>query len=1019
MKRKRVKPLAALFLTIFILTLPLALTGCNSDVISQKPGEQKIVTRLAYDKNGKEPIDGLNRAMQGGKGDLDNKVPIYITTDADGKQRFRMSFDGYTNVFHEELIYPGRLPGDKVIDHSFTATSVIEPFEVRGEVDGDIEPLQIKIHYTYATATSGVLIDEDILLNATGKFIWQKALNNLELHVKWTYTMDAPGYYGNMSKGNVEKNDYYIFDLSDSMKGAQGVLSSQVDTKADKDAGETSVTIPEAIAIVIIGGGAALAGAGAGRSGGDGGDNNGKKKSRYKMCLKKDFGDAFRYDAQPVTVYARIVEINPQGEEIDRPDLTASLEIFSGENLTVEGNSMTGNYMGALISAQSVPGGQNPSEGVVSIKFSGEEGSFQNNVTFRLVGKPYISFPEQGNYLTMTLPMLLGDGESYETPFVLNDFLEKPASVKLDVEEGVPFSCEIEELEENQYLLKVKNNSFKPETQQGIKQTFSIGIRGENEKELAENSLNVDLYPEGLSIREIEFDEQGYALIDTFDDASTEEWGDVLPTGFVLDFVVPEVDGEGRTKVRVMKPEEFTPVFGGLKGIDERTVNLAQRFKYIIEEIESNLKEYKFAPQEALVEEEGKPYYLTLPISCSYGEKEYTLDLPVRLLGGGPGPLAGWDEALANMKKVVSKVGGISPELAQMLRENGKKMSTAELRLVTYRICHEAVIYYTQDAVEYEKIAAELDDMIFYAEWLKWFGDQAFSYLISTYYGNTADAILSPAKDIFSSLLGEVIGQLVYGEKFNWDTLEVGKNINASFDNLITNAFDDKMGKNISFKQICAVVGGFVVWKIAKNIIDNIDEDGKVDLYSAITATTSDLTAMGMKKIAGNFFDKALKSKAVQKKLSTPLGRWLQDLVPDTTLVKWGKDINNKDVYKMIDFNKSDIFKKYLEEIFGMGMVKVTEIDMEASKVFSELTTGTKIESTLDLSAWPQIDWITVTTEEKGQPEVYKISINLGMESLGKLYDYLFEELFGNVPFATEEKVPPVDPPYLPNVSHA
>ena len=92
-----------------------------------------------------------------------------------------------------------------------------------------------------------------------------------------------------------------------------------------------------------------------------------------------------------------------------------------------------------------------------------------------------------------------------------------------------------------------------------------------------------------------------------------------------------------------------------------------------------------------------------------------------------------------------------------------------------------------------------------------------------------------------------------------------------------------------------------MVWKIAKNIIDNIDKDGKVDLYSAITATTSDLTAMGMKKIAGNFFDKALNSKAVQKNLNTTLGKWLQDLVPDTTLVKWSKDIITK-IYKMIDF---------------------------------------------------------------------------------------------------------------------
>lgn len=171
--------------------------------------------------------------------------------------------------------------------------------------------------------------------------------------------------------------------------------------------------------------------------------------------------------------------------------------------------------------------------------------------------------------------------------------------------------------------------------------------------------------------------------------------------------------------VRVLEPSEFNPVFNGLKGTDERTNHLAERFKYSIQEAQSNSKEYKFAPQEALVEEKDKPYYLTLPISCAYGQEEYTLDLPIRLLGGGPGPLAGWDEAFNKMKKVVSKVGGISPEIAKMLRENGKKMSTAELRLVTRKICHDAIIYYTKDAAEYEQIAAELDDMLFYAEWIK------------------------------------------------------------------------------------------------------------------------------------------------------------------------------------------------------------------------------------------------------------------------------------------------------------
>jgi len=791
-----------------------------------------------------------------------------------------------------------------------------------------------------------------------------------------------------------------------------------IGTKADKDAGETDVSIPTALAIVIIGGAAAMAGAGG--SGKNGNDDDGKRRSRYKMCLRKDFGDAIRYDTQPVTVYARIVEITPEGEEIDRPDLSAKIEMFADGALKVESTAMVGNYMGALVCAESAPGGQKPDSGVLSICFSGSEGSFQNNVTFRLVGKPYISFPEQGSYLTMTLPMLLGDGKVYETPVTLNDFLEKPTSLKLDVAEGVPLSCELEELEDieaeeangQSYILKVKNLSPKLEGHLALKQTFEIGILAENDKEKAEDSLNAELYPEGMSIREAKFNDQGYVLINTFDNEATEEWGDVLPTGFVLDFAVPEQSDKGRPTVRVLEPSEFSPVFNGLKGTDERTNHLAERFKYSIQETQSNLKEYKFAPEEALVEEKGKPYFLTLSISCTYGQEEYTLDLPIRLLGGGPGPLAGWDEAFTNMKKVVSKVGGISPEIARLLRENGKNMSTAELRLVTRKICHDAIVYYTKDATEYEKIAAELGNMLYYAEWLKWFGDQAFSYLISTYYGDTADAILSPAKDIFASFLGEVIGQLASGETFDWEALEVGKNINAAFDNLISNAFDDKMGKKISFKQVCAVVGGFVVWKIAKNTYDNMDKDGKVDLYSAITATVSDFTVMGMKKIAGNFFDKALNNKVVQENLNTPLGKWLQDLAPDTSLVKWVKDNKGDDAFKMIDLNKSDIFKKYMEEIFGMGMAKVTEIDMEAVKGFQELR-GSSMDWALDLSAWPQIDWTKVLTDASGHAEAFKISINMGSEALGKLYGYLFGALFGDVPFATEAKSPPVDPPYL------
>jgi hypothetical protein len=960
-------------------------------------------------------IDGMNPAPS-------KPEPIYITIETDDNGHFSFDYPALTILDETRHYYFSGMHIEGVAYISDGSGTV--------KFDHVAKPVLVEKGYQYGALNVRGLqstLKIDWLVDNEGTFKeWQTLTFTFE---KGTYNMYRSGSKVMMQftvhyrvESSLGEDGYDFGDHVESFKmlpidftiaGASDEKNSIIDTHADKDKGETDVSIPEALAIVIIGGAAAMAGAGG--SGKNGNDDDGKRRSRYKMCLRKDFGDAIRYDTQPVTVYARIVEITPEGEEIDRPDLSARIEMFSGGGLKVESTAIADNYMGALVCAESVPGGQNPDSGVLSIRFSGEGGSFQNNVTFRLVGKPCISFPEQGHYLTMTLPMLLGDGEVYETPVILSDFLEKPTSVRLDVAEGVPLSCKLEETEEadeTRYLLKVKNLSGKPETPQAVKLMFGIGILAENDKEKAEEGVKAELYPEGLSIREVKFDDQGYVLIDALDQEATDEWGDVVPTDFVLDFVVPEQRDDGRRIVRVLDPKDFSPAFGGLKGTDERTAHLAERFRYTIRETQGNSKAYEFAPQEALVEEKGKPYYLTLPISCAYGQEEYTLDLPIRLLGGGPGPLAGWDEAFANMKKIVSKVGGISPEIARLLRENGKKMSTAELRLVTRKICHDAIVYYTKDAAEYEKIAAELDNMLYYAEWLKWFGDQAFSYLISTYYGDTADAILSPAKDIFASFLGEVIGQLASGETFDWEALEVGKNINAAFDNLISNAFDNKMGKKISFKQVCAVVGGFVVWKIAKNVYDNMDNDGKVDLYSAITATVSDFTVMGMKKIAGNFFDKALNNKVVQENLNTPLGKWLQDLAPDTSLVKWVKDNKGNDAFEMIDFNKSDIFKKYMEEIFGMGMAKVTEIDMEAVKGLQELR-GSSMDWTLDLSAWPQIDWTKVLTDASGHAEAFRISINMGPEALGKLYGYLFGALFGDVPFDTEAKSPPVDPPYL------
>jgi len=84
-----------------------------------------------------------------------------------------------------------------------------------------------------------------------------------------------------------------------------------------------------------------------------------------------------------------------------------------------------------------------------------------------------------------------------------------------------------------------------------------------------------------------------------------------------------------------------------------------------------------------------------------------------------------------------------------------------------------------------------------------------------------------------------------------------------------------------------------------------------------------------------------------------------------------------------------------------------------------DLITGISdsIVNSVDISAWPQISLFIEFTNQNGQKVPCKIVIDLGLEAIGKFFDYIFSELFGAVPFASEAKTPPADPPYIPEKS--
>ncbi|MBO6054989.1 MAG: hypothetical protein J6P31_05655, partial [Oscillospiraceae bacterium] len=138
---------------------------------------------------------------------------------------------------------------------------------------------------------------------------------------------------------------------------------------------------PEDIAVAI--GGALIGGAVGGLTeGGDDEEDKKKKPSRYKMYISKHFDNVIRKGQDPKPVYARNVEIPYGHGEIDRPDLTEQIQVFSGDYvLNVSDGGMSGGYKVAMVSADASCAMQ---EGTVSFRFNGKGGIYTRHVVFRL-----------------------------------------------------------------------------------------------------------------------------------------------------------------------------------------------------------------------------------------------------------------------------------------------------------------------------------------------------------------------------------------------------------------------------------------------------------------------------------------------------------------------------------------------------------------------------------------------------------------------------------------------------------
>lgn len=684
-------------------------------------------------------------------------------------------------------------------------------------------------------------------------------------------------------------------------------------THAETNPGEDKgVPIAETVAVSVIGAliGAGLIGAsrGGNKKGGkkkkDKNEEDGKKAApTYKMYVYKGFGDAIQRGASPVKVYARIAQV-VEGKEYGCPELTAKIQA-SGTHLTVKPIGIENGYLCAEVGAALDEASE---EAEVIFTLAGEGGAFVRKIIFRLTGNPEIKFPalsEDGENWLMdagldTVEMIAGGRGRDRLRFVFQDAATEPTDIRFLDANGFDISYEKDADKPFTYYACIQNRTMLIPKESKvfadpvartitIEATFSgkLKVRGQ---------FTINLYPEGLFVFIIPDDpewshdarlcrrSQGLPEILVQGRMEVVSWKKPRLNGIVDEeierlFFVPcyaYEKADGRTVV-VRESRYFTA--GKFQPTDTATGNILAKYRCKIGPIGE--KAFCIQPQDILVEGDDAPYHVTLPFSVRHDGRSARADIPIRLLGEPiDTTMVEWETEYKNLQRRIIQFS--VPEDIDMwirlLKERATepRCSVEDLHLVSRQIVAVYLDYWTkQREADYAEMA-RADNALTRWEWVKFIGDCAFSYLVNAFAGPLADAIITPAKDIFFYSLGELYACDQHGTKFDWKNLEIVKSLNDAGDNVAANMMVDGVKANIkNAKMIAVYIAGYYVIAVFRNYSAKMAKEGVSDWYGAFKDAFKDLSVNAFKAIAAELFKKWLNSKNFQENISKTLQKYL------------------------------------------------------------------------------------------------------------------------------------------------
>lgn len=588
---------------------------------------------------------------------------------------------------------------------------------------------------------------------------------------------------------------------------------------------------------------------GAAASGSQSGDDKKKQKSAYKMVIYKSFGDGIRRCAAPVRVYAAIVEIDYEGDELQRDDLTEKITV-SSEDMVACDAGMENGYRAAEVS---VPHNYRNETGTLTFMFKGEGGIFCNNIKFRIVDEPKIMFDardtENGEVAAagyeVTLPMIAGMGGSDQLRFVIVEATEEPKAIRFRDHESLKITCRKDLQRAFTYYACVENHSEPIEKENGI---FAAGrtIRVTTEAVFEDGMVisevfSVELYPDGLSVLAGEDDMQnGRMLVNTDKDTDLKEGrrqAAIAPTSFFVTIAYPDSDG------RAIVLEQPAVSFAKNLTDDGRYGYLfTDNFDFEIRNHSGS--GYALYPK-VTVPLILEPYEVSLHMTAKTEDGHaFEADLPLAVTGAAPDILPSkiaQAEAIRRLKKAI-KVFGVSDSMAVIVR-NPEQYSAADLEVIRQNLIIAAVKFEQESKDATERMDKLLTDYIVVAGSLVKCGDKAVEVLLKKLLpvgGDVAAAIINPFKNLMATYLGEYVasGNIDNAPDFHTTMLSACQDY---VEGIITGK------EKPSAKALGYIVAAYLMISFIKHYTAKKDP-AKGDIYRSLIAACRDLTIAKFKE---------------------------------------------------------------------------------------------------------------------------------------------------------------------------